>query len=298
METTRITVPSSTSNLGPGFDTLGLALDWPLRASVRPAGKLSVIIDDLNPEWAEPMTGLVAKAVREFERAAGRKAPMELRLSGALPLARGLGSSAVYRTAAVAAANRAAGAPLAREDLLALVSRLERHTDNASPCLLGGLTASGWDGDRVRVLRAPVPPVFRFVALIPEKSLPTSEARKVLPARVKREDAVHNMQRALWLFHALAAGDGDALAGVFDDRLHQPFRVPLVPFLPAVISAAREAGAFGGFLSGAGSTVIAVSDEARAAAVASAMSGALAAAGAKGEVRVLLPDNRGTRIEN
>ena len=195
------------------------------------------------------------------------------------------------------AANEVAGGPLSREELLALVSRLERHTDNAAPCLLGGLTASGWDGDRVRVLRAPAPPHFRFVALIPEQRLPTAEARKVLPARVRREDAVHNLQRALWLFHALANGDGEALRGTFDDRLHQPFRVPLVPFLPAVIAAAEQAGAFGGFLSGAGSTVIAVSDEARAATVAAAMSGALAAAGVKGEVRTLLPDNQGTRIE-
>lgn len=295
MESIRLIVPSSTSNLGPGFDTLGLALDWPLQVEAKPAGRHKVEIEGVDREWREPMSALVAHAVEQFEAAASVKCPMSLKLSGALPLARGLGSSAVYRTAAVSAANQVAGSPLGPDRLLAVVARLEKHTDNATPCLLGGLTASGWLGDTVRVLRAPVPESFRFATLIPEQRLATAEARKALPKKIPREDAVHNIQRVAWLFNALAAGDGPALRGLFEDKLHQPYREFLVPYLPRVIAAATEAGAFGGFLSGAGSTIIAVADEACAQPAADAMLAALTAAGVKGEARVLKADNLGTR---
>jgi homoserine kinase len=297
MNPTRLVVPSSTSNLGPGFDTLGLALDWPLRAVVKPAAGLAIELEVANPAWKKPLLELVTAAVSAFETAAGCKAGLDLALAGDPPLARGLGSSATYRTAAATAANLVCGSPLDPAALLALVSRLEAHTDNAVPCLLGGLTASGWDGDRVRYARAEVASAFLFVALAPDRQLPTSEARMVLPATVPREDAVQNMQRALWLFRAFAENQPDELRGAFADRLHQPYRLPLVPFLPAVIAAAERAGALGGFLSGAGSAIVAVTDRAHAEPVARAMLRALEKTGESGAVRTLAADNRGTRQE-
>jgi homoserine kinase len=126
--------------------------------------------------------------------------------------------------------------------------------------------------------------------------LSTDKARMVLPESVSRADAVFNMQRSLWLVNAIANDRPEELHAAFEDKLHQPFRESLVPFLPAVLKAAQDAGAFGGFLSGAGSSVITVSDESHAELVGRAMVKALSECGGKGRSRVLLPDNRGLKI--
>jgi len=298
MEKGRLTVPASTSNLGPGFDTLGLALDWPITAEFRPRERgIEVSVDYIGPEeWRAPLELLLETAGRACAEKAGRSGRgLELSVSGEVPLVRGLGSSAAYRLAAAAAMNRVMGSPLSREQIIELVCSLEGHTDNTVPCMAGGLTISGWDGDRVRWLGYPVSDRYRFVAVVPEDALETKKARDLLPKRVQRDDAVFNMQRALWLVCALADDHPMALDGSFDDRLHQPHREKLLPFLSPVIKAARAAGAYGGFLSGAGSTVIAVTDEDRGPTVEAAMMEAMSGFGAA-ESRVLHADNRGLRF--
>lgn len=299
MEGVRLEVPCSTSNLGPGFDTLGLALDWRLSAEAVRAGRgLEVEISGYGPEkWHDPLVELVKDAVAAWEKTSGTQAGgVRLALSGDLPLARGLGSSAAYRLASAAAVNALAGGPLDRDRLLDVVCALETHTDNTVPCMVGGLTVSGWDNERVRYLRFPVPEKYRFVALVPDAELTTAKARAVLPPTVPREDAVFNMQRALWLVDALANDRTEKLRGVFVDRLHQPFRQAVVPFLERAINAAIDAGAYGGFLSGAGSSVIAVTSAAVAEKVGKAMSAVLQDRGEKGTTRVLSADNRGLAV--
>ena len=300
MESFRVIVPCSTSNLGPGFDTLGLALALTVRAEVEPADQLTVTKFPGGPGlFAPELAQLMTEAVRAFEEVATTKVAMKLSThdNGELPIARGLGSSAVYLTAAVVAANCASGRPLTLEQVLALVSKLEGHSDNAAPCLLGGITASGFEGERVRVLRAPVPPRYRFVAMIPDLALATTKARAVLPDSVPRAVAVANMQRAIWLYDGIANDRPEQLRGAFADRLHQPYREPLVPFLPQAIVAAEAAGAYGAFLSGAGSTVIAVTDEAHARPVSETLLKVMAEFDLRGHVKTLLPDNQGTRVE-
>ncbi len=289
-------MPASTSNLGPGFDTLGLALDWRVKVEAcRQATGLDISVDFSGlVEWEEPLISLIRAAAFAWERQGLAKADgVSMRFSGDVPIARGLGSSAAYRLLCVFALNALFARPLADEDLLELVCRLETHTDNAVPCLLGGLTVSGWDEKRVRYVRFPVAPRFRLVVLVPERELVTEEARKVLPESVSREDAVFNMQRALWLTWALVNDRPEDLVGSFQDRLHQPFRERLLPFMDEVIRAAENAGAYGGFLSGAGSSVIAVTDDERREAVSQTMLGALEKSGAKGSARTVRPDNQG-----
>lgn len=298
MNDVKLLVPASTSNLGPGFDALGLALDWHLKVTAsRHASGLSIKLSGSGPgPWEEALRAMVTEAVIEWEKRSGQGSPgLELSIAGDIPLARGLGSSAAYRVAAAAAANALADHPLSEPEILELVCRLEKHTDNATPCMKGGLTVSGWMEDRVHYAHYPVPERFRFVALIPDLEMETSKARSVLPETVPRSDAVFNMQRAVWLVSAIANNRPEALRGVFQDRLHQPFREKLLPFLPSVISAAEAAGAYGAFLSGSGSTIMAVTDELKADAVAKSMKEAAGKKGNKGGTRVLKPDNQGLK---
>jgi homoserine kinase len=299
MNEVKLIVPASTSNLGPGLDCLGLALDWPLQVSAsREAAGLHLSLSGFGPPaWEAPLRELCVAAVREWEKRSGHAADgVRLSMEGDIPLARGLGSSAAYRLGALAAVNLLSGSALNEPELLELAAGLEGHTDNVTPCMVGGLTVSGWMDARVHYIHCPVPERFRFVALIPEQEVATDKSRAVLPETVPRSDAVFNMQRAVWLFNAIANDRPEALRGVFQDRLHQPSRERIMPFLSPVVRAAEQAGAFGAFLSGSGSTIIAAADEFTAEAAASAMSQAFLPSGGRCQTRVLLPDNRGLRI--
>jgi len=293
-----LSAPASTSNLGPGFDTLGLALSWHLSGFARRGGRgleLGVEYSGAR-EWEGPLKDLIRAAVRAWEARSGERAEVVLEVKGGVPLARGLGSSAAYRLLAAAAVNALAKRPLAPSAVLEVVCRLEGHTDNAAPCLFGGLTASGWEGERVRCARWRVSERLRFVALVPEQELETATARGLLPELVPRADAVFNLARSLWLVSALGSDRPEDLRGCFQDRLHQQERQKLVPYLPAVIAAAEAAGALGAFLSGSGSTILALAEPESADPTARAMERALSAHGGKGSTRVLSADNDGLRI--
>ena len=141
-----------------------------------------------------------------------------------------------------------------RSSIFEVCAELEEHPDNAAPAVFGGFTVAR--GQNVQ--RFAVSPRLRFVLLIPELEISTPAARKVLPARLRRVDAVESCANACLITAAFASGDYASLAGAFGDQLHQPFRRKLIPFLPAVIAAAENTGALGAFLSGSGSTIAAV----------------------------------------
>jgi homoserine kinase len=295
----KVMAPASTSNLGPGFDTLGLALGWRLRARGTRAGRgIEIGVEHAGPaEWEGSLADFILEAVRAWEAMSGQRAGgVRLEFKGEIPIARGLGSSASYRTAAAMAVNALARRPLGPEAILELVCRLEKHTDNAVPCMVGGFTASGMDGERVRYARYRVPGTMRFVALIPEFELETKKSRGLLPARVSRESAVFNLQHAMWLVSAIAQNRVDDLRGACADRLHQPFRQKLVPFLSDAIAAAESAGAYAAFLSGSGSTILAIASASAAPSVTLAMNDVLASRGLNGYTRILCADNRGVKI--
>ncbi|MEI6278036.1 MAG: homoserine kinase [Verrucomicrobiae bacterium] len=240
MNEARVRVPATTANLGPGFDCLGIALQIYNTTTVR-LGR--------GPAKGE----MAAEAADFFFREAKRR-PFAFHwgVEGSVPRSRGLGSSVTVRLGVLHGLNELAGRPLVRTDLFRLCAGLEGHPDNAAPATFGGFTVTPPMG---RLQRYRVGKELCFVLLIPDLEIATPAARKALPRTVSFADAAFSAGNAAAVAAAFAAGNYAALAGAFHDRLHQPFREPLLPCLTPVIEAACAAGALGGWLSGSGSTI-------------------------------------------
>ena len=275
-----VRVPASTTNFGPGFDCFGAALN------------LANQIEVSQSEPKEPVPALCEAAGRSFFQSSSIKPfPFTARISGDVPVARGLGSSVTLRLGLVLGLNRLTGEPLNREQILGLVAELEGHPDNAAAALAGGFTIVVEPG--TRHLRFPIADRLRFVLFVPDFEVRTDAARQVLPKTYPRRDVVANLGRVGIIAAAMATQQYELLSDILDDHLHQPYRLPLVPLLLDVIKAGRTAGALGGFLSGSGSTIICVTER-DADRVASAMS--TAAKSATGQTFVLTADNQGATI--
>lgn len=273
-----VQVPATTANLGPGYDCLGVAL--------RLYNRVTVFRSE-EPEMS-PMAGAASEA---FFAAAGRE-PFRFgwKIEGDVPIARGLGSSVTVRLGLLHGLNALCGEPLAREEIFSICAQLEGHPDNAAPAAFGGFTVASASNGCVRF---DVSPALHFVLLIPNFEVSTPKARAALPPAVAHGDAAKNCANACRIVAAFARKDYHKLRGSFGDFLHQPFRLPLVPFLDDVIRAGEDAGALGGFLSGSGSTVACVTLESPAE-VAGAMLGAADCAGAK--TVITTADNEGARL--
>ncbi|GAB4412500.1 MAG: homoserine kinase [Anaerolineales bacterium] len=259
-----VRVPATTANLGPGFDCLGMALALYNTVTVHATtGGLSVRIEGEGAEdlrWGEE--NRVLRAMRLAFQEAGERLPgLSIELRNEIPLGRGLGSSAAATVGGLVAGNALCGNPLSTDRLLTLATQLEGHPDNVAPALLGGLVIAVQDERGLICERLDVPPDLTAALFVPDFPMPTAEARRVLPAQVSRADAVFNMGRVALLVAAIARRRYDLLDVATRDRLHQPYREAIFPAMPALFAAAREAGALGVFLSGAGSTIIALCRE-------------------------------------
>lgn len=297
----KVKVPATSANLGPGFDCLGLSLSLYNHFTVaeRSDGRSMTRADGEGVEaLAGPGDNMVLRAARRLYAAAGREFPgWDLEIAAAIPPARGLGSSASAVVGGLTAANALMGNPFSAEEILAHASAIEGHPDNVAPAFRGGLTVAfaGPDGVIARSLEAAAWPVF--VVAVPEFALATEMARNALPPVVSREDAVYNIARVTLLTTALAAGRLEWLAEALGDRLHEPYRRPLVPGMAAVSAAALEAGAWGVTLSGAGPTLLGWCPPQKANQVAEAMVSAWNAEGVAAWARPVSVDRSGTRIE-
>jgi homoserine kinase len=281
MQSVIMRVPASTSNLGSGFDTLGLAVNLYNTVTLTMSSQRT----DLAP--------IVREAAKLFFRRA-KVSPIHFDLSirGNIPIARGLGASGALRAAVVAGLNELTRARLPKQTILEIITDLEGHPDNASPALLGGCTVSGRVGKEVRCLRFAVSPKLKIITLIPNFRVETEEARRLIPQTFSKTDTAHSLNRAALIAAAFAAKNYEALRGLFDDRLHQPYRLPLVPQLNAVIRSGEKAGAIGGFLSGSGSAIICLALE-----CADKISAAMLRALPGSQVLTLQADNRGLQVE-
>ena len=293
-----VRVPATSANIGPGFDVLGLAFALHNEVTAEERDGVSVAVQGEGasalPAGAD---NVVARGVRAAFEAAGRPfRGVALSCVNRIPPSRGLGSSAAAWVAGLVAGNALVGGALPREALLDAAARAEGHPDNVAAALLGGLTVSCATGDRITAISLPVPASVGWVVLIPEAQGSTREARAVLPAEVSRADAVFNLQRVSLLLAALAAGRPDLLPTALDDRLHQPARWKLFPWLPAAVAAARGAGALGCVLSGAGPSLLAAVTGAGEP-VARAMEAALRAEGVAGRAVALTVDPTGATCE-
>jgi homoserine kinase len=294
----RVRVPASSANLGPGFDALALALALYNEVELEESDRVSVTVEGEGAGRLDPgRANVVARGAAMAFEAAGRVfRGATIRCVNRIPLGRGLGSSAAAWVGGLVGANALLGSPLDRSALVTLAAQAEGHPDNVAAALLGGLTVSCSTPGQVVAVALPVPPAIAWVVLVPDTESATREARAVLPETVPRADAVFNVQRACLVLAALWAGRQDLLEVAMHDRLHQPYRLRLFPWLTAVEAAARQAGALGCVLSGAGSAILAAARDS-AEGVARAMEGALRASGTTGRARTLAVDRGGAAWE-
>ena len=266
-------VPATSANLGPGFDSLGLAFSFGNRVRIAAENSAFAPVTVHTSDAARVPSNkrnIIFQAAQTLFDFLGQDVAFRLEAWNEIPHSRGLGSSAAARVGGLVAANEWARAhdlkTASTAELLDLATQLEGHPDNAAAALLGGLTVSALGESTVENDRTPSGhahslqfPVARwphFAVWIPEAELPTSQARAALPETVSHRDAVFNLSRTALLLSCLATGNWDALADSLQDRLHQPQRAPLIADWPIVEKAAQDAGAIGVTISGAGSTLL------------------------------------------
>jgi homoserine kinase len=253
-----VRVPASSANLGPGFDSLGLALGVYLTCRFRRSDTLSIRAE--GRDAAQISTGpdnlIWQTAVAVGAGLDSPMPPIELEIRNDIPLGKGMGSSAAALTAGVVIADQLLGLNWKPPRILDEAARLEGHPDNVAPCTLGSIVASAIDsGGVTRAVRLDMPQRFGVAIVVPDFDLPTVKARAVLPATYSRADAVFNVQRASLLIAALATGSTWAFPAALEDRFHQPYRAPLVPGLEDILKL-RAPGLLGCALSGAGPSIL------------------------------------------
>ena len=316
----RVAAPATTANLGPGYDCLGMALDlWnTIEVAPLPPGRTPEV--SVTGEGAGELESgpgnLVYRSMEFLYRELGRQMPpLRLHCDNGIPLARGLGSSAAAIAGGLAAANALSAAGFAPRDLLEMAATIEGHPDNVAAAVLGGLQlvvtdvqsagapdtgdgAAGTPDTGVSTLyTAPVniPAGLHAVLFIPETRIATDAARAALPRQLPMADAVHNIARAALLVAGMSTNHLEYLSIATQDRLHQPYRQPLFPPLKLLMKAALDAGALGAFLSGSGSTVLALT-RGREMTVAYEMAEAARQCAAAGAVKVTQPTALGAHL--
>lgn len=251
-------VPGSSANLGPGFDSLAIALKVYLECRFSVSNRLSIRVTGrdahLIPATEENLIWKTALAVAA--RSHLPLPPIQLTINNDIPLGKGLGSSAAALTAGVIIAERLLELHWKPARILDEAARLEGHPDNVAACVLGSIVASGVEpGGLTRAIRLEMPDDFCVAVVVPDFAVPTKDSRAVLPDCYSKADAVFNIQRTALLIAGLACGDTSAFPMALDDRMHQPFRAQLVPGLTEILRL-RKPGLLGCTLSGAGPSVL------------------------------------------
>ena len=293
-----VKVPATSANMGPGFDCLALALDVWNTLTIQDADGLELDVRGLGEgELPTGSENLVAKSfARVFDLLAVPVPGAKLICDNRIPLGRGLGSSSAAAVAGIVAGNELAGRPLTDTQMLSLAIELEGHPDNASAALLGGCQIIVGDGDELVTSSVRIPDGLTAVLFIPDVPMPTRTARSILPSKVPMSDAVFNAGRTALLVNSLARGDLAQLAVATQDKLHQPVRQEIFHPMRVIIQAALDAGALGAFLSGAGSSILALC-EGREMTIGYEMAEAGSKSGVGGDVIVTHPTLSGAFVE-
>ena len=294
--TISISVPATSANIGPGFDTIGVALD------LHNVFHFDVLEGSASPQL-RPRTlvlgddSLAHLALHRLYAKLGKQPPkLFVQTEANIPFSRGLGSSSTAVVGGLLGGNALLGNPLDKEEILALALEIEGHPDNVAPALFGGfqIAVREPDGTITRV-SVPAPEGLKAVVCIPELIMPTEEARAALPESWTRAETVANLGRVAVLMTALLSRRWELLRVGMDDRLHQPYREKFIPGFRAALDAALAAGAYGAALSGSGSAILALT-EAHEERIGEAMAGAIREAGTRAQWMPLHLDPEGAKL--
>jgi homoserine kinase len=284
-----VVVPCSTSNLGAGFDCLGLALDRHLTVSFETGDEMRV---ERSGTLAQDEGDDIVAAILHDHDVRGT-----LLLDSTIPVGKGLGSSAAATVAALAIVASVNGEELDYDAALQAATALEGHPDNAAPSLIGGLVAVVGDGSRQRALQMFLSEAIGFVFAAPQSIVSTKAARRALPENVPHVVAARTIARSIALIEGLAEADPELLRIGFTDELHVPFRLGMIPGGVHALDAALDAGAWAATISGSGSGLLAVCERGSEAPIRDAMAQAFRAASAQEPIALVLqPDYGGVQI--
>jgi homoserine kinase len=298
MKQITVTVPATSANLGPGFDCLGLALTLHNEVIFTETAESQLAISiqgDCASTIPSDSRNLIYQAAdRTFTHLGKRPLGLHISQCNTIPVGSGLGSSSAAIVAGILGANALVNGNLSRLELLALAIEMEGHADNVTPALYGGLTLTLNDGDQFFVEQITTPPL-EVVIVLPDFAFPTSQSRAALPPHISRQDAIFNIGRMGLLIRALTTGDHSQLRLAIQDKLHQPYRLPLIPGSQQVMQAAYCEGAMAVALSGAGPSLIAFAPHNHQA-IGRAMQHAFAQVGLKSRVWTLQANPQGATV--
>jgi len=257
----KLQIPATSANLGAGFDALGLALQYYNFVEMEESDTIAITSADETPIPTDE-NNLIYQSVKDVYQICGKKLDgLRMIQTNTIPMTRGLGSSSACIVAGLMGANTLLGNPLGTDDLVDLAAQIEGHPDNTAPALLGGIVTAVFDGRRVHWVKQEVYTKLRFVAMIPDFELKTEKARACLPTEVAHKDAVYNLSRAALFSASLLTGKFENLRTAVHDKLHQPYRMALIPHAREIFDIAYAHGAYAAYISGAGPTIMAIADE-------------------------------------
>ncbi len=297
-----VTVPATTANLGVGFDCIGAALSLYNQFSFTPVdteAKLTITVEGTEADKVSTDAGnLIYQSLLKLYQHIGQTPPkIKIHIKLGVPLSRGLGSSATAIVGGLIGANQLAQNPLSQSEIMKLAIAIEGHPDNVVPALLGNCQLSVGEFSNWHISSIPWHQEIIPVVAIPNFELSTEAARSVLPSAYSRSDAIFNISRMGLLLRALATNNGEWLTTALEDRIHQPYRQKLIPGYDAVKAAAIASGAYGMVISGAGPTLLALTNNKQVTNVVTAMSEAWAKIGVAADVRSLYLDTSGATID-
>lgn len=258
-KTLRLALPATSANLGPAFDAAALAMNFRIKLDAMASHEFSIVASGRDEGICGKLENhLILKTYREVMEGADRAAiPLSLRIANDIPIGKGCGSSAAARLAGIALAVHFGRLRWNNAQIVGEASRREHHPDNASACWMGGLTVARMSAEaEAQIVCIRPKGKWPLLLAVPEQSLPTEEARRVLPAQYSRADAVVNIQNSMLLLAAFMQGRPDILSAALDDRIHQRYRAALCPLLPSLQELRGKSGVLGATLSGAGPSVL------------------------------------------
>ncbi len=258
----RMRIPATSANMGAGFDSMGIAVSMYNYVNMAPHdGVMIKTLDDVAVPTDK--SNLIYKTAKYLFDLHGKPLPgLYIEQKNSIPMARGLGSSSACIVAGLLGANHLMGDPLAQDELIDIAAAMEGHPDNSTPALLGGQVTAVLDNKKVWYVKQNIGQDLRFVAIIPDFELKTSHARQALPQEISHKQGVFNLSRAALMAASLAGGNYKNLRVATQDKLHQPYRLSLINGGTAVLESCYVLGAYGAYISGAGSTLMAIVDSA------------------------------------